>query len=90
MGERPHTDDRLIAKLREVAKRPMTRKEVEEQRRAYARAEAGFGSDADEAAYASALARGDKAEIERLDLEAQNRMAAVDRYYSDGSDDADA
>lgn len=48
-----------------------------EQRRSFVRAEAGFGSDRDEAAYRDAVGRCDKAEIARLDREADERVAAA-------------
>lgn len=79
-------DDRLLAKLTAAVRRPMTRAEMEEQRRSYVRAEAGFGSDVDEAAYAAAVARGDAVEIARLNREAEARMAAVDRYFGEKPD----
>lgn len=50
---------------------------VEPQRQSFARAEAGFGSDADEAAYERALRMGDKETIGRLDAEARARVARV-------------
>ncbi len=46
------------------------------QRRSFVRAEIGFGSDADEAAYRAALARGDTEEMARLDAESKERIAA--------------
>lgn len=73
---------RLLAEAR--ARGPISRAELEAQRRSYVRAEAGFGSDADERAMRDAMARGDKAEIKRLDMEAEARMAAVDRYFDEG------
>ena len=80
----PHNPDqdnlaRLLAKAR--ARGPMGKAEREAQRRSYVRAEMGFGSDADEAAMRAAVARGDKAEIARLEREAEARMAAADQYF---------
>lgn len=53
------------------------------QRRSFMRAEASFGSDADEAAYRRACAHGDEADIARLESEASARMQAVDAYLDD-------
>jgi hypothetical protein len=50
------------------------------QRRSFMRAEAFFGSDADERAYTRAVAHGDEAEIARLEAEASARVDAVDAY----------
>jgi hypothetical protein len=55
----------------------------EEQRRSYLRAEAAFGSDADEAAYRAALASDDKTALVALEAQAVERMSAVDRYLKD-------
>lgn len=55
----------------------MTVEEIAAQRQSYARAELGFGTDADEAAYRAAVARGDRHEVERLDREAEARMGSV-------------
>ncbi|MBW3243431.1 hypothetical protein KUV57_12225 [Epibacterium sp. DP7N7-1] len=60
--------------------RPPTRNELRAQRRSYLRAEAGFGSDADEAAYTRAVAEGDSAKIAVFEAAAERRMAEVDRY----------
>lgn len=70
--------EKLLAEAR--GREPMSADEIEAQKRSFVRAEAGFGSDSDEAAYAAAVARGDKVEIERLDKEAEARMEAVDRF----------
>ena len=83
----PHSPKRdKLARLIEQARAraPMTIAELKAQRRSYVRAEAGFGSDADERAMRDAMARGDKAEIKRLDMEAEARMAAVDRFFDEG------
>lgn len=50
---------------------------IEAQRQSFARAEAGFGSDANEAAYARALRMGDIVALGRLDAEARARIARV-------------
>ena len=75
--------DRLSHLIEQAKARPVSRAELEAQRRSYVRAEAGFGSDADERAIRDAMARGDKAEIKRLDMEAEARTAAVDRYFNE-------
>lgn len=51
-------------------KREMIRKQAE----SFVRAEAGFGSDADEAAYAKALREGDTETLARLNAEAEERV----------------
>lgn len=53
------------------------------QRLSFMRAEASFGSDADEAAYRRAIAHGDEAEIARLEAEASARIDAVDKYLNE-------
>ena len=58
-----------------------SKEEIDAQRLSYARAEAAFGTDAQEAAYARAVHNGDTAEIERLEREAEARVAAVDRLW---------
>jgi hypothetical protein len=50
---------------------------MQAQCKSLARAEAGFGSDADEAAYRAALVAGDDETISRLDAEAAARVAAL-------------
>lgn len=52
----------------------MTPEEIAAQRTSFVRAEVGFGSDSDEAAYRAAVASGDRATVERLDREAELRM----------------
>lgn len=47
------------------------------QRRSWVLAEAGFGTDADEAAFRSAMEQGDEQEMARLDREAEARMTAA-------------
>jgi hypothetical protein len=61
----------------------------EAQRRSFMRAEASFGSDADEAAYRCAVTHGDEATIARLEAEASARVDAVDAYVAEkeSSDD---
>lgn len=82
---KPSPDRTALSQLIEQAKaRPMTQAEMREQRRNYVRAEMGFGSDADEAAYAAALAAGDEEALARLKREADERMAAADRYFDEG------
>lgn len=49
------------------------------QRRSFVLAEAGMGSDADEAAYRAAWRRGDEFEMARLDHEAKDRIEAARR-----------
>ena len=50
---------------------------LDAQRRSFVRAEAGFGSDADEAAYSRAIIQGDRNEIAGLEAEASARVDAV-------------
>jgi glutamyl/glutaminyl-tRNA synthetase len=54
-------------------KREMIRKQAE----SFVRAEAGFGSDADEAEYAKALHDGDTEKLARLNAEAAERVLRV-------------
>lgn len=73
-----------LAALLEAARgHVMTPEERRAQRRSMVAAEAAFGSDADEAAYRDALARGDAAEAARLNAEAEARrqqaLAIMDR-----------
>jgi molybdopterin-biosynthesis enzyme MoeA-like protein len=69
------------AVARAKAMTPQERAEMfEAQKRSFVLAEAGFGSDEDEAAYAAALAAGDKDEIARLDRESAERVASAARY----------
>lgn len=49
------------------------------QRDSFVRAEAGFGSDEDESAYAKAVAEANSQEIARLEREASERVEAVNR-----------
>lgn len=74
----------LLDALRRAAGRKMTPAEVAAQRRSYVRAEIGFGSDADEAAYRAALVAGSTAALARLEAEAQARMAAFDAETREG------
>lgn len=57
--------------------------ELRAQRRSYVAGEAALGSDADEAAYRSALDRGDKAEIARLDAEAEKRRQRAIKWMDE-------
>lgn len=61
-----------------AAKHRMSPEELRAQRDSFVRAEFGFGTDADEAAYGVALLSGDKDEIARHEAAAQARMAAFD------------
>lgn len=73
LGHAPGLDELLpMARLHK-----MTPAEQEAQRQSYARGEAAFGSDADEAAFRAALMSGDTAEIARLQREADARVMAV-------------
>ena len=75
--------DALIARTKERVAR-MSQDEraamYEAQRRSFMRAEASFGSDADQAAYRAAVDHGDKAEIARLEAEASARVDAVNAF----------
>ena len=59
----------------------MTPEEVAAQRDSFARAETAFGPDAAEAAYRAAVTRGDRAEVERLDAEAEARLRRLGRIH---------
>tara|TARA_R110000850_G_scaffold138657_1_gene259711 strand:+ start:168 stop:434 length:267 start_codon:yes stop_codon:yes gene_type:complete len=76
------THPELLERLKNL--RPASAEELKAQRRSYLRAEAGFGSDADEAAYRQALSDGDTAKIAELDEAAERRMESVDTYLSPG------
>lgn len=52
---------------------------IDEQGWGWVRAEAAFGSDADEAAYRAAVAAGDTEMVAKLEAEAEARVAAVER-----------
>lgn len=74
----------LIAKARAAydAMTPTQRRAMDlEQRRSYCRAEAGFGSDRDEAEYAAAMASGDTTRIAACEAKSQARMAVFDQYW---------
>lgn len=62
-----------------AAKHRMTEAEIAAQRDSFVRAEMGFGSDADEAAFRAALEAGDTEALSRLEAASQARMAAYDR-----------
>lgn len=64
----------LTELLRRAAQHRMTPEEIAAQRRSFARAEAGFGGDKDEAAYREALAAGDKAALARLEAESREKI----------------
>jgi len=89
MVDRPLLDDLLRrAKARWDSMTPQQRAEMfHKQRRSYVVSEAGFGSDKDELAYRAAHARGDTAEMARLDAEGRERMRAAgeifDRMFPD-------
>lgn len=66
------TLETLIA---DAKKRPaMTEEEWAAQRASFVRGEIGMGSDRDEANYRKAMTDGDRAEMERLNQEAQERV----------------
>lgn len=69
------TLDELIKKARE---HKMTPEERMAQRRSFVRAEAGFGSDADEAAMRRALEAGDAEAVAALNVDAGIRMHFAD------------
>lgn len=81
----PKAPDRptLAALLERARGHKMTPAEIDAQRRSWVRAEAGFGSDADEAAYHAAVAAGDKKEITWLDAEAEERIRRVNKIMDD-------
>ena len=60
--------------------RPATEEELRAQRRSWILGEASFGSDKDEALYRAALSRDDKAEMARLDAEAEKRRQSAQKY----------
>lgn len=63
-----------------LARGPMSKEELEAQRRSWVRGEAGLGSDADEAAHRAAYEAGDKKALQRLQIEAEARMKLADKY----------
>ena len=75
----------LDALLKRAIERGVTEEELRAQRRSYVSGEAAMGGDADEAAYRSAIERGDKDEIARLDVEAemhrQRALKWMDEHY---------
>lgn len=71
--------DDLIAQARAMP--PMTEAELKAQRDSFVRAEVGFGSDADEAAYRAALVESDTETLARLSAEADARMAFFDKTH---------
>lgn len=54
--------------------RPATEEELRAQRESWVRGEAGIGDDAEEAAWRDATARGDQAELDRLEARAKRRI----------------
>lgn len=58
---------------------------IRAQAASFARAEAGFGSDADEAAWREAHRTGDTKTLKRLEAEAAARVLAVDRVMGVGN-----
>lgn len=79
MTDHETTLARLLAR---AAQHKMTPAEIEAQRRSFARAEAGFGSDADEAAYRAALVRGDEPELRRLRRQADERVRRAEEIMN--------
>lgn len=75
LGRAPVLDELLPL----ATKHRMSPEELRAQRDSFVRAEMGFGSDADEAAYGVALLSGDKDEIARHEAAARARMDAFDR-----------
>lgn len=73
-------DDSLRNSIEQArARGPMTREEIDAQRRSFVLAEAGFGSDADEAEYAAALVSGDEGAIAECKRKEGERIAAASR-----------
>ncbi len=63
---------------------PEQREEMHrEQRRSFIRAEAGFGSDRDEAEYAEALSSGNKIKLAELEANAKARIDFVDKWMAE-------
>lgn len=62
----------------------MTEEEVRVQRDSFVRAQIGFGSDADEAAYRAALDAGNAREIELHEAASQLRMKHYDEIRKGG------
>lgn len=56
---------------------------MRQQRRSFVIGEAGFGSDADEAAYRLALENNDKAELKRLSDAAELRRRIAEKWLDD-------
>ncbi len=68
----------LEALLAEAKKHPPTEEQLQAQRLSFVRAEAGFGSDRDEAEYRAAVLAKDEAILQRLDAEAAGRVARAE------------
>jgi hypothetical protein len=84
MTDTPDRLSELVALARKAwdAMTPEQRqKMMADQRRSYARAEAGFGSDADEAEYAAALLSGDPERLAAAKAAEDARLAAFDARW---------
>ena len=76
----------LLAEANEKVKQMSPEQKAEmlrEQRRSFARAEAGFGSDKDEAEYAAALHAGDKKKLAELDAESAARIVRAEKIMKE-------
>lgn len=72
------------ARARQAAMTPEQRaEEAEAQRRSYCRAEAAFGSDADEAEFAAAIRSGDAGRIAEAKRKEAARLVAFDAVWTD-------
>lgn len=80
----PYDRDNLLRLIEAAKARKMTPEERDAQCRSFVRGQLGFGSDADEAAYRDALAKGDTPALARLEAEAQARMSAADALTAAG------
>lgn len=79
----PEQAKRLSDSIDAFHKLPLEQREavLAEQRRSWARGEAGMGSDKDEADYRAALAAGDKVKLTQLEAESAERVAAFDAAH---------
>lgn len=78
------TSDPVLIELLERAARlpPPTPAQRQAQREGWAIAAMGMGSDADEAAYAAAVATEDRKKMARLDWESEERMNRARAYFA--------
>ena len=81
----PELETKLAAAIEAFRAMPPAeqRAMIEAQKRSYVIAEAGFGSDADEAAYRAARESGDPARIAEEEAKSAARMEAARKFMED-------